>query len=342
MHWYTCSTVFAQFPMELDTIPNDVITFTSCEEEDTLMVGTRGHHVMKWREAVCIAGGYTELTDYQYCPQLYYPSQTNHWPSAKKCNRLLPPCPTKWFSTVVIEDKLVTVGGVDRKTGQPTNKLYHWNDFLQQWEESYYPMITPRLFATSVLYHSYLIVMGGAYDVHATDFGDVVEVLDITSKQWYRAEKLPAASGNKQGVIINDTLFLLSGWLQKWKDPSAWCCNLPQLLESINDIEFSASKKSKLSTVWKTMNSPLPSSAITTVGNCLLAVGGWEALDDKPSDIVQYYHQDRMIWQNIGNLKQPRAAGAAIACSDEKVLVFGGRVGASLYSNTIECITLTI
>jgi len=317
--------------MELDTITNDV-KFTSDDEAYTLMMGTRGHHVTKWRKSICIAGGYTKLEDDQYRPQLYCPSQ---WPS------LLPPCPVKWFSSVVIDDKLVTVGGVDR-TGQPTNKLYHWNKFLHQWEESYPPIITPRLFATSALYRSYLIVMGGANDVDATQFSDVVEVLDITSKQWYRAEKLPTASGNKQAAVIDDTLFLLSGWLPKRKDTSAWYCNLPQLLESIHGRDFPVSKKSKLSTVWKKMEPPLPSSAITTVGKYLLAVGGWEAQDDKPSDIVQYYHQDSNTWQHIaGNLVNPRAAGAAIAYTEEKVLVFGGRVSACLYSETIECITLT-
>ena len=330
---------FFQFQMELDTITSD-------EEADTLTVGTRGHHVTKWKESVCISGGYTKQEDDQYRPQLYYPSQAYAYCLPSTDDRLLPPCPVKWFSPVVIDDNLVTVGGVDRR-GQPTNKLYHWNEFMQRWDESFPPMITPRLFATSVLYQSYLIVIGGAHDVKASldsHFTDVVEVLDITSKQWYRTERLPTASGNKQAAIIDDTLFLLSGWLPNWRESytSAWYCSLPQLLESIHGIEIPLSKKSKLSTAWKTMESPLPSSAIVAVGKYLVAVGGWETQDDKPSDIIQCYHLDSMQWQHIGKLAYPRAAGAAIVFSEDKVLVFGGRVGACLHSTKVECITLTM
>jgi len=330
--------------MELDTVTSkQPITSASEKEVDELVVGTRGHQVVKWRESFCIGGGYTLLDDDQYRPQMYnLASPAFCWPSTDQ--RLLPICPVKWFSPVVIDDRLITVGGVDSISDRPTNKLYYWNDLTLQWEEFFPPMITPRLFATSALYRSqYLIVIGGAYDANASKFVDDIEVLDVSSRQWYKAEPLPKPTANKQAAIIDDTLFLLGGWLKNLKDTSAWSCDLPQLLQSIRGVESHMFKKSKLSTAWKAIEPPLPSSSIAAVGEYLVAVGGWEPQDDSPSDIIQRYHPDTNTWIHLDrSLEYPRAAAAAIACSKNKVLVFGGRIGESLHSTTIECITLDL
>ena len=87
----------------------------------------------------------------------------------------------------VIHNKLTLVGGLDRND-RYTNVLGVWEADERKWTRPYTPMPTPRCYSSAVVYRQWLIVAGGISSMTSLSS---VEVLDISSNQWYRAPSTP-------------------------------------------------------------------------------------------------------------------------------------------------------
>ena len=84
-----------------------------------------------------------------YC----YNTSSDHWTR-------LPNCPNMCSSLVVINNMLITVGGI--KSGQDSNNVYCLIEG-GAWVEVFPPMPTRRASATAICTKSFLIVVGGVY-----------------------------------------------------------------------------------------------------------------------------------------------------------------------------------
>ena len=215
----------------------------------------------------------------------------------------------KFFSLVVVNNKLTTVGGLgDNKS--PSNKIYSWDKTTQEWHELCPPMPTARRSTTSVIYGDYLIVIGGALAETVT----IVEVLHIPNKKWYTGPSLPESMYNVQAVVVENSLYLFGG-----NSTSAWYCFLPTL------ITGAISKLYNLSQLWKKLsNLPFRYSAAALLGKHLLAIGGHDEKAANMTDLIHCYSPENNCWEKAGRLRTGRRNCTAVKMLDEKIFVIGG------------------
>ena len=216
---------------------------------------------------------------------------------------------TKFFSLVLVNNKLTTVGGLgDNKS--PSNKIYSWDKTTQEWHEFCPPMPTARRSTTSVIYGNYLIVIGGALAETVT----IVEVLDIPNKKWYTGPSLPEIMYNVQAVVVENSLYLFGGY-----STSVWYCFLPIL------ITGAISKLYNLLQLWKKLSGlPFRCSAAALLGKHLLAIGGHDEEATNMTDLIHCYSPEKNCWEKAGRLRTSRRNCTAVKMLDETVFVIGG------------------
>ena len=119
----------------------------------------------------------------------------------------------------VLDDKLVTVGGVT-KNNEAVKKVLVLN--AGQWKD-YSELPTARCHPIAVGYHSMLIVVGGG--VKAPVGGkwtriSTTELLDTTNRCWYTCNNLPSPHQQLKAAIMDDKLYLLGGIDKDFKPSS--------------------------------------------------------------------------------------------------------------------------
>ena len=116
----------------------------------------------------------------------------------------LPDCPTVFFALVIINDLLTTVGGIK------SNKLFSFSEgkwfSKDKWVEKFPPMPTKREYPAAVCTGHSLVVAGGL------DEGEdlpTVEVMDISTQQWFTAASLPRGIYRASMTGCGDNLYIL-------------------------------------------------------------------------------------------------------------------------------------
>ena len=247
---------------------------------------------------ICVGGGTTgKLKQDLYKVFIYDPDTGNVETLQTK---------VKFFSLVVLNNKLTTVGGLDNQV--TSDKIYSWDVTTEEWNESCPPMLTARRSPTSIIFGDYLIVIGGVYTV------TVVEVLDVPNQKWYTGTSLPEYMYNVQAVVVGNYLYLLGG-----VSSSVFYCSLPTL------IMGAISMHHNLLQLWKKLASlPYRCSAATLLGKHLLAIGGHNEETDYMTDLIYSYSPERNQWEEAGTLENGRRNCAAVKMLDERVFVIGG------------------
>jgi len=170
-----------------------------------LPVGRASSIAVLLHGSVYIGGGLEgrSVNDNQDCYRLdVYNFSTNQWSPSPITT------PYRWFAMTVLDDKLVTVGGVVSKD-EVTNKILvldtgRWKDYSE--------MPTARSCATAIGYHSMLMVVGGKAIVNGkSTVISTVELLDATNECWYSCDILPTPYYQLQPAVVNNTLYLLGG-----------------------------------------------------------------------------------------------------------------------------------
>ena len=201
----------------------------------------------------------------------------------------LPPY-AKWgFAMVVINNKLVLVGGRNR-SGDDTNILGVWEADKRQWTHPYGPMPTPRSWLSAVVYKQWLIVAGG---MTGSNRVSTIEVLDISSNQWNRALPTPNPWSEMKSAIIGDMCYFMGGYFGRPTE-MVYSVSLPALVSQTTSTSTTPHPMWKtISTLGHTFSAPL------SIGGELLAVGGDK--NGKTVSDVRHYVPETNEWVVVGH-----------------------------------------
>ena len=132
-----------------------------------------------------------------------------------------------------------------------------------QWKD-YSEMSTARSYATTVGYHSMLIVVGGGIKVEGKwTRVSTTELLDTTNGCWYTCNNLPSPHQQMKAAVMNDKLYLLGGFDENLKpSPQMFVASLDTL--STHQLNW----QSAPNTLW------CRSATVALNNKFLLTVGG--------------------------------------------------------------------
>ena len=244
-------------------------------------------------------------------------------------------------SLVVVDGTLTSVGG--SRGGTHTNCLLSLTGRggeRGRWCEIFPAMPTPRNQTVSLTTEHTLIVAGG-YD--GRKILNVVEVMDISTRQWSTASDLPHPFGRASGTICGDNLYLVGGFVGLGEaSKSVVTCSITDLLSplSLGGRLQSLSLANKTSVWRQTRNLPVTQSTLITLRGHLLAIGGE---DDSETETAAVHCYDNHInsWRVVSEMKNSRRLCIAAALSDDRLLVVGGITGGlSYYTNSVEVASL--
>ena len=230
-----------------------------------------------------------------------YDLQTKEWTK-------LPQYQYWHFTMTELTQQLVLVGGYDEFTNRTSNTLAVYSSSERSWKRPYPPMKTPRSWPAVCTYHQHLVVAGGRNDSWA-DL-PTVEILDTSTvhSQWLSATRLPVRCRLMSAAIVNDTLYLIGGTLQK----QVLSVSLPVLTQT-----------AKPHAQWQTLSdAPLEHSTAIAVHGFLLAVGGSHG--GQRSSAIHIYNQEKNVWNKGGGLPIVRAYCACCLLPSGEILVSGG------------------
>ena len=278
-----------------------------------LPVGHSIHTAVLLGGSVYVGGGFEgRSTDDQNSYRLdVYNLTTNQWSPS--------PITTPYchFALTVLDDKLVTAGGV-AKNDEHVKKVLVLN--AGQWKD-YSEMPTARLSATAVGYHSMLIVVGGIAEVEGILTAiSTTELLDTTNGCWYTCNNLPSPHYHMKAAIMNDKLYLLDGFDKDRKpSPQVFVASLDTL--STHQLNW----QSAPNTPW------CLSAPIVLYNKFLLTVGGRQ--QSRTSE-VHIFNPSTGQWKHLTNIPAARS-GATVVCVADSILVIGGMTNENKCSNTI-------
>ena len=245
---------------------------------------------------VFVGGGISEDSDIV----MSYDTRSSQWNS-------LPPCSTRYFSMAVIKNILILVGGYFGGD-QYSRELILWESKNRQWTKVFPPMPTARSRASSTCYKYWLVVAGG---YKALCCLNTVEILDVTTCQWFTGPSTPTPWGYMKSITIENTWYLMGGD----------CGSLYDVYSA--SLEAIVTVPSQNSSIWQklTLLEYMYSCPLNHNG-LLLAVGGKEK-NHNPSSAIMCYTPDIGTWVPAGELPHTLYSCACITVSD-KLYVFGG------------------
>ena len=228
----------------------------------------------------------------------------------------LPPHAAWGFAMVVVNNKLVLVGGRNRSSND-TNILGVWEADKRQWTHPYGFMPTPRSWPSAVVYKQWLIVAGGVTGSKVS----TTEVLDISSNQWNSAPSAPNPWSEMRSAIIGDMCYFMGGYyydgLGGHPTEMVYSVSLPAL------VSQTTSTSSTPHPMWKTISTLGHSfSAPLSIGGELLAVGGLQ--NGKGVSDIHHYLPETNEWVVVGHTRSPTYRCSCTLISVRLVAVVGG------------------
>ena len=228
------------------------------------------------------------------------------------------------FSLAVVTDQLTTVGGMITETQSSTSSLLSLTvkGWRKQWSEVFPPMPTARSGAAAVSTEGALIVAGG----FSGNCIDTVEVMNISTRQWSTASRLPHPFSNVSGVICGDQLYLAGGYSDLSRtSKSVLTSSLTDLLSppSLGGRAHSLPRASRPGPWWHVRDLPVSLSTLINLRGHLLAIGGE---DDARNSTAEVHRYDRHTnsWQVTSSMKNRRHGCLAAALPDNQLIVVGG------------------
>ena len=226
-------------------------------------------------------------------------------------------------SLVVIDSVLTSVGGY-RDLEYTNSLLSLTGGGRRKWCEVFPAMPTACSSTVSVTTQHTLIVAGG-YDRGKNL--DIVEVMDIPTKQWTTASHLPHPFGVISGTICGDKLYLAGGYVGVGEDSkSVLTCSVTDLLSppSLGARLVRSLSLANKTGVWRQARDlPVTQSTLITLSGHLLAIGG---SDDSGGDTaaVHCYDTHTDSWRVVSEMKNKRHLCLAAVLPEDCLLVVGG------------------
>ena len=237
-------------------------------------------------------------------------------------------------SLVVIDGVLTGVGGI--RDDNRTNSLLSLTESGggRRWSEVYPAMPTPCSSTVSLASQHTLIVAGG-YNGNK----NIVEVMDIPTRQWSTVSHLPHSFAMASGTICGDKLYLAGGCVGVGEPTkSVLTCSVSDLLSppSLGASSLSLANKTG---VWKRVRHlPVTGSTLITLGGHLLAIGGVDS--GRTIAAVHCYDNHTDSWRGVSEMKKPRWRCLAAVLPGDQLLVVGGNVDLFTTSDTVEIASL--
>ena len=220
----------------------------------------------------------------------------------------------------VVDDKLTTIGGKD-DIFYETNILFSLLPGYTSLQEVLPPMPTGRAQPAVVATHTHLVVAGG-------EKTNVVEVLDVSTLQWFTAANVVPKSTFVPNMV------LCSGKIHIRQGAKFNSCSMQEMIKSCKPT----SAKSEGDSVW-TILADVPiaySTAIETFGEHVLAIGGRRDLNaTTTATAICCYDNSTNLWNVIGHLPTPRYSVLTAVLPNNEVIVVGGRNNKGKWTNDI-------
>ena len=237
---------------------------------------------------VYFGGGVTPSVKDEQTVCLYSP-RSNSWSQ-------LPLYEYRYFRlTVINENKLVAVGGEDEKTGKVTNKLAVWDDKQHHWVFSLPVMNTACSSPAVATYNQWLLVAGGYGEQGRLSR---VEVMNVSSEQWYQVASLPVTGSSMSSTMIGNMWYLMSGITNKGPSKSVMSVCVEHIISEA--ISQPAGANSSTLSRWNSLpNTPSIRSTALAFQGALLAVGGGYLF---PSSTIYLYQPSTSKWIKAGDM----------------------------------------
>ena len=224
------------------------------------------------------------------------------------------------FAMATVDNQLILAGGVDPNTVDPSDQVWVLASDKKTWTQPFPAIPTARCWPSGIGYKRWLVVVGGSVTPDFENELDVVEVLDTSSKQWYKASPLPSPEFRPSLTIIQDTLYVT--WCDDTeKSFGPHQISIPTLISNVISSSRASPGKSS-STEWQQLPEALtPSPALVSFHDHLLAVGDSVA----PSSTIAMYLPHTKQWQKVAELPTPRRGCACCFLpSTKQLVVIGG------------------
>jgi N-acetylneuraminic acid mutarotase len=295
--------IIAQFQVELEQLRSVTDTSSSSKEQRGTIKLTwrKGEEApCKMRNSYCAAvNGRTLYLHYTTSHQIFmYSTRTSSWSQ-------LPDSPTKFCSTVIVNNLLTLVGGRDRSGGF-SNQLFSLTGegSGRRWTEEFPPMPTERAASTALCTGTALIGAGGWVFVGYTQN---VEVLNSETKQWSTAADLPQPLSHASAAICGDRIYIMG--------KAMYTCSVPSLLMNI---------RNRGARVWKEVAAPpVERSTCVSLRSRLLAIGGCGS-NNKPTSAIHMYDSTTDSWEVISHMGTLRYNCIAAVLPNNQLMVVGG------------------
>ena len=232
-------------------------------------------------------------------------------------------CEMYGFTLATTANQVHTLGGNWRKDGkvEEYSKVVFSLDDNMKWSNTLPSLNIGRVCATSTSFDDIIVVAGG-WGRNGVQLSSV-EVLDSSqpSSTWWEICDLPVKSSVMQCTVTDNELFIGCG---VGTANTVYTAKLSAVKESLipSDPESSVSPESFWQSLPKT---PLESSGLVAVNNCLVTVGGWG--NGKLNSSVDLYDCYKKTWTKVSGIRRNRWHPAVVVCTFENIqelFVFGG------------------
>ena len=248
----------------------------------------------------------------------------------------LPDNPNKNCGLSVIDGLLTSVGGYNIG---PTNTLLSLTGegMRKQWSEIFPPMSTPRWAVACITTKQSLVVAGGNGSGGVLD---IVEVMNINTKQWTTVSPLPQKQKQQQlsATVCGDTLYLAEGIGSDYKSSkSVFTCSLTDLLTSSNSLGSKIRRTfSQSQNIWKEISSlPVAQFTLASFNGQLLAIGGKDDSMNRTTNVYRYDSHTNS-WNVISQMKNKRSLCLAVTLHEDHLIVVGGYTQSGYKTDSVE------
>ena len=275
-------------------------------------------------------GGGTAHSDRDACTVMVYDIQRDTYSTLPQYN-------VGYFAMTAFNDQLVLAGGMDLASGNPTNQIAVLQS--DKWTRPYPPMTIARYRSTAVSFNNHIIVAGGIDDQHRRISS--VEVLDVTSNRWCKADPLPLGRALMKSVVVGDMCYIMGGLDHiNNRTKVVHRVNLRELTEKAVSMATSQVTPKPIS-LWQTEDdTPLFQSAPLVLKQSMLAVGG---LDDRldASTSIHLYQSGTRRWVKVGDLPTARSHCICSVLPNGQVLIAGGWDNSLSNLSRVDLLTVT-
>ena len=291
-------------------------------------MGMCSAQVVVMGEKVYTGGGVTTGNVEDHNQVFQYNSSRNEWSR-------LPPHQVGLFAMAQFMGHLITVGGVILHNVSITDKVYHFIEQFQKWEEFLKPMPTARNWLSVATTQSAIVASGGGTIRNGKPVPcDTVEVYSSETSQWHTADPLPVPCWLMTSVTIADTRYLLGGG--GTDDKGLTTVLYAPLTALIQKATSPTLQPASHTSVWKTLpDTPLKNSAAVSPSGNLLALGG---RDDNTAFTAVYLFlplTNSWVKATTGDLPEPRYVCTAVQLSSNRLLLVGGKDDQDKYTKTV-------